>query len=60
MEYHPKQSQKVKRFIEAIKTLCKENSLLISHEDTQEAFIITEYDEENFRWLEQAFDKTMK
>ncbi|MHA1104873.1 MAG: hypothetical protein ACTSPN_04030 [Promethearchaeota archaeon] len=60
MEYIPKQSSKVKRFIEDIKALCRENSLSISHEDTQGAFIITEYDEENIRWLEHAFDKTMK
>ena len=56
----PDHSPRVTRFIEQIKTLCRENSLWISHEDTQGAFIITEYDEENIRWLENAFDKTIK
>jgi len=50
-------SSKVKDFIEDVVLLCKKYNVSISHEDTQGAFEIRDYDEENIKWFRNAFNE---
>jgi hypothetical protein len=43
-----------KEFIEDIIKLYEKYNLSIAHEDTQGAFIITGYSEENVKWMRDA------
>jgi hypothetical protein len=45
-------SQKVKEFKFAVKALCKQHNLSISHEDGYGAFLIEPFDEYNIKWFE--------
>ena len=47
-------------FIKCVISLCKKFNLSIAHEDTQGAFIITDYSEENINWFKNAFDHTIQ
>ena len=44
-------------FLLDLEILCKEYGISISHEDTQGAFIIEDYKQENIDWMKQAIDK---
>lgn len=46
--------ERFNNFITDIIAVCKVYNLSISHEDTQGAFIITSYKEENISWLKDA------
>ena len=41
-------------FLRELAELCKKHNLSLSHEDTQGAFIVEEYKEENIKWLMDA------
>lgn len=43
--------KRVELFLKDIEKVCKEHNLSISHEDSQGAFIIEEYDDYNMKWL---------
>jgi len=45
------------RFIENVVALCKVHNLSLAHEDSQGAFIVTKYDENNIAWLRGAMVK---
>lgn len=45
---------KINQFKEAIKKVCDEHQLCISHEDYQGAFLITDYSQGNLDWLLEA------
>jgi hypothetical protein len=44
-------------FLLEIQLLCMKHGLSLSHEDTQGAFIVTEYSEENVEWLMAALER---
>lgn len=44
----------VDAFLADIKDVCKKHKLSISHEDGHGAFIITKYDDELMKWLNEA------
>lgn len=47
-------NDKSKEFIEEIISVCKKHNLSIAHQDTQGAFIIEEYHDENIDWIKDA------
>jgi len=53
------QSSKVRTFINALITVCRNAGFSISHEDQQGAFIIEKFEEDNVEWLRNAFDNTI-
>lgn len=44
----------VDAFIEAIKQVCEKHKFVIMHEDTEGAFVIMDYNEKGFDWLNHA------
>ncbi len=52
------QSPEVKRFIEEIIEVCKKHGYSISHEDSQGAFEIKPYNEQDVEWFKDAMDRT--
>lgn len=46
--------EKMERFLEEIKMICKKYNLSISHEDGHGCFLIEEYNERNVEWLFDA------
>ena len=49
-----KEPEQVEIFLQEIVSVCKKHGFSISHEDTQGAFIIEEYDETYIDWLMAA------
>lgn len=49
--------EKVKSFLDDIKSVCEKHGMSISHEDEQGGFIIQNYDAHNINWL---FDASME
>jgi hypothetical protein len=43
--------ERMEKFLEDIKMVCKKHNLSISHEDYHGAFLIEGYDEDNIKWL---------
>lgn len=48
-------SKETKSFIDEIDTVCKKYNKSIGHEDSQGAFIIEEYKQENISWLSSCY-----
>ena len=54
----PKQTPKVRAFLEAVVTMSRAVGLSISHEDGHGAFLVVDHDPYNDEWMRQAFDDT--
>jgi len=52
------QNDKIDKFIEDIKAVCKKHDLSISHEDCQGSFKIEPFSDDNIEWLQNATDDT--
>ena len=51
--------ERMKNFLDEIRSVCKKHNLSISHEDCHGAFIVEDYSSENIEWLFSA-DKGYK
>jgi sugar phosphate isomerase/epimerase len=50
----PVENDQVAAFLAEIVALCKRYGFSLGHEDTQGAFIVERYDEDNIQWLMDA------
>ena len=48
--------ERIKNFMKEYEELCIRHGMTLSHEDSQGAFIIDEYDEDNIEWVKSALD----
>lgn len=46
------------KFLDEIEQVCKKHNRSFSHEDSQGAFIIEDFNEDNIEWLKAAWDKS--
>lgn len=55
-----KENKKVDDFLYDVIEISKKHGLSISHEDSQGAFIIEKYSDENIEWIQNSFDGILK
>ena len=52
--FEPVENKQVDAFLTEIVRVSKEHGLSLSHEDTQGAFIVEKYSQDNIQWLMDA------